>query len=329
MRLLLSLALGLWLASPSSVAQATNQVLGSGFTGPWVDAVTAGEVITLFVNTLDVPDAVASQTPLPTSLSGVSVSTRVIGATDATGYPSLLPILRVLSWRSGGDGGLMLPHTAITVQIPAEKVCLMQQGICTYAGPPALVLNVRANGVVGPDYTVSVLLNITPHVLKTCDSVFGGLGFSTVGVCNPVITHADGTLVSYSSPAKAGEPIVVYATGLYNFGITGRPTGGPIPNALGQTIFSYRLETPPDTPTAYLPVDHFLDADYVGFVSGYVGLGQVNLTVPVIPTQAHECQYAYDANASIELKINAESLTQYGGRFRFKNVGPAFFCVVP
>ena len=84
-------------ALPGLMAQNANAIFGSGYTGPSTAGAAPGDVITLFTEPLNVPDAVASQTPLPTSLSGVSVAVRVTGAlaVDTTGYPTLLPVLGI------------------------------------------------------------------------------------------------------------------------------------------------------------------------------------------------------------------------------------------
>jgi hypothetical protein len=323
------LAVSLWATSAMLTAQATNQVFGSGYTGPWIDAAAAGQVITLFINSLNVPDAVASQLPLPTSLSGVSVSVKPTGGfVDATGYPTSLPILRV---QAVGGAGAQYPHTAVTVQIPTATVKVTYQGKVMQDYPPQLTLNVHANGATGPDYLLTVSGGPYGHLLNLCDSVFGGFGFSTVADCSAVIIHGDGTPVSYSKPAKSGESIVVYATGLDGYDLE---TGAPffVPPINGRTIFGYRLERPSDSPVAYLPLDHYIDPDYVGFVSGYVGLYQINLTVPPIPPQTHQCEYASDRNASIQLALGSNRMDPtfgYGADTRFKDGGPAFICVSP
>ena|SRR5579872_4119839 len=79
--------------------------------------------------------------------------------------------------------------------------------------PDEAILNVKANGVSGPDFTVQVS-GEAPHLLNSCDTIFGGGPILSGSGCNPVITHADGTVVSYASPAKVGERVVVYALGL-------------------------------------------------------------------------------------------------------------------
>jgi hypothetical protein len=297
---------------PVLKAQAANEILGSGYTGPLVPNVSAGQVITLFVAPLNVPDAVATEFPLPTSLSGVSVSARVAAGgeivVDTTGYPTLLPILRV---HSVTDGFYIVSNTAVTVQIPGNQVTVEPElGVIVQGFPPYLVLNVNANGVSGPDYTVQVDGPLG-HLLNSCDTLFGGVGLtvSNVNQCHPVITHADGTTVSFTNPAKAGETIVVWAVGLYPITVTGVPVSGLIGstfyNPYGQTEFTYVLDAAPQTGPTNLTAVYLLMPAYVGSVANYVGLFQINVTLPPMPPQTHVSQNAGDANATIGLLTNA------------------------
>ena len=282
------LAIVLFAALPGLMAQNANAIFGSGYTGPYVPRAAPGDVITLFTAPLNVPDAVASQTPLPTSLSGVSVAVRATGAlvTDTTGYPTSLPIFRVRSVKGPFP---IIPNTAITVQIPTDTVTINYQGNIEKALPDELILNIKANGVPGADFTVH-LDSIAPHLLNSCDTIFGGVGPILSGSgCNPVITHADGTAVSYTSRAKAGETIVAYAVGL-----------GPYAAPDAQIYFTYTLDPPPQSSFESLTARYLLNPVYVGLVQGYVGLFQVNITVPVMPAQTHVCQNAADENATIQ-----------------------------
>jgi hypothetical protein len=220
--------------SANAPAQTQNQIAGFGFTpsfySPILPSVSPGEVLTLFTSPLGVPDAVATQTPWPNSLSGVSVPVQVVGTNDTTGYPGSLPILRVLTETrptlpsTGGPcsavvGPTPLPcsFSQITVQIPVELVCVLAvedlnlHEDCSTAPPaipPMLVLNIEANGVTGPDLPVQLAGG--GHFLNSCDAIFGLQSSST---CHSLVTHADGSLVTGQSPANVGETIVIYGVG--------------------------------------------------------------------------------------------------------------------
>lgn len=87
----------------------------------------------------------------------------------------------------------------------------------------------------------------------------------------PVITHADGSIVAPASPAKPGEVLIAYLTGvgsLFNPPATGAPaTADPL------------------TTTAILPTVIVngipVRADFSGWSPGYVGLIQVNFPMPL------------------------------------------------
>ncbi|MGH9664114.1 MAG: hypothetical protein ACRD9L_06805, partial [Bryobacteraceae bacterium] len=176
--------------------------------------------------------------------------------------------------------------------------------------PPELILNVHVNGVSGPD-SIFAVDRIAPHLLDSCDSIFGGVGPISANntQCHPVVAHADGSIVSFASPAKAGETIVVYALGLGAFGLTGRPQPGPIALVNGETRFTYLSDSPQSAWTSQSVYMYTLTPDYVGLVDGYVGLFQINLTVPRMPDGVHQCLNAVDVNATIDaLTLNGGSL---------------------
>jgi hypothetical protein len=295
-------------ATCSNMWAQENQIVSVGYKSPlphpYSAVVAAGGVVTLFTTAIDVPDAVATETPLPTTLSGVSVLVRVIGALDARGYPSSLPILRVTkvdndpngTCRTNPNTTVFCSHSEITVQIPTE-------GVCAYSGgtphpcpsnppfnqlPPLLILNVKANGVTGPD--LPVILLYPSHFLESCDAVFGPRSGYT---CHPLVTHADGTTVGTDSPARVGETITIYATGLSTGSPGGPPTGtapakpAGVNPSLGTIFFRYPYplegygsNVDAETSTGVTP-------EWVGLTGGYVGLYQINVKVPPAPGRVY------------------------------------------
>jgi uncharacterized protein (TIGR03437 family) len=313
------LAVATIVTGPASIlAQMTpNQIVSGSYTlvgySPNVLIVSPNEVLTLFTPPLDVPDAVATQTPLPSSLSGVSVLVRVVGALDTRGYPTALPILSIFENNVGGMPALVdcsasananliyCANTAITVQIPVEGVCALEPA--TPPGtqcpanppftdyPPLLLLNVSANGVTGPDLPVQ-FAGTTPHLLNSCETVFGPNNPNTPSNCNPVVIHGDGSFVTNRSPAKVGETITLYATGLglngaAPSGTSGYPTTVPVQYfpVWGVTAFTYVASTA--TQSGGVTVDNLqqlvVQPNWVGLAAGYVGLYQVNVTLPPMP----------------------------------------------
>ncbi len=291
------LASTLLLAAPALVAQFQNVILGVGYTSPsGLFTVGPGQLVTLFVPDLNVPDAAASQTPLPASLSGVSVAVTPLNSSRTENYPKSLPILRVYTERAcRSNNPPTCPNTQITVQIPTEKVCgVPVENSCELDHPPELVLSVRANGVAGPDLRVQNAGG--GKLLSSCDAIFG-----KPGDCYPLITHADGTLVSGSSPARVGEIITVYAVGGPVTDENRAPSGYPllqnvpIPSP-AHLFFRYQIYNAGIA--SYLAVEQPVGTTYYGQVGGYIGLYQINLAVPPMPAGTYQCSGS-DKNASV------------------------------
>jgi uncharacterized protein (TIGR03437 family) len=273
--------------------QPQNQILSAGYSPPLYPNVGLGQVITLFVPRLDVPDAVSSQIPPPTTLSGVSVLVRVPPPADGSQYPPALGILRIYSQNADAcRSSDNCPTTQITVQIPTDRVCILGASTAGCRGPfgppPQIILNVKANGVSGPNFTMSVSVP-GAHLLNSCDSVFG----PPAATCFPLITHADGAIVSGNNPAKVGEILTVYAVGLAG-------EGG---NVTGQLVFRYSLV--PDQKgfqTTYVYDD--IEPNWAGLTPGDVGLYQINFTVPPSPAPTFPCAGTSQYNATINSIVN-------------------------
>ena len=296
-------------ATCSNLLAQQNQIVSIGhkapvsFPYPYSAAVAAGDVVTLFTTAIDVPDAVATQTPLPTTLSGVSVLVRVIGALDTRGYPTSLPILRITRVNMDPNGTcktspnttVFCSHSEITVQIPTEGVCATPGPVtpppCAANTanppfidyPPLLILNVKANGVTGPDLPVAH--SGAPHIIESCDAMFGTQPFNS---CHPLLTHADGALVSAAAPAHVGETITIYATGL-GYSPGGPPTGtatakpGSIQPVDGLVGFTYAYPLEGYGTNVGAQTSTLVTPEWVGYTGGYVGLFQTNVRVPPAP----------------------------------------------
>ncbi len=94
--------------------------------------------------------------------------------------------------------------------------------------------------------------------------------FTNSATSDPIIAHgADNTLVSASSPAVPGEPLVIYATGI---GKLNRPAstgaGAPVPAAAAV-----------DTPSITVG-GSAAKVQFAGLTPGSVGLAQFNITLP-------------------------------------------------
>jgi uncharacterized protein (TIGR03437 family) len=252
-----------------------------------------GQIVTLQVTgmktVLPVGQIIRATTlPLPTTLLGISVtiSQVVRGGTNVIEPAPVVALSQVNYCSSSATaGGCVNNVTYVTVQIPFELLSAVPTQI-----------GISDNGQdFGPFDATPTTDNI--HVVTTCDT---GTVFSN---CQAAATHADGSLVSASSPAKASEVIVIYAFGL---GQTtpavktgsATPTPAPVldpasrlgsgrtlelqydfrPNAEPSRPFNILTgvisTTPPTAPAILLaPV-------FVGLTPGQVGLYQINVQLP-------------------------------------------------
>ena len=242
---------------------------------------------------------------------------------------SVQPVSTCSSSLSQGSCGTL---TAVTVQIPFElqTLCLL----CARPVLPAPQLFVTENGRIGTSVDLTPLADQI-HILTACDVLLPSAveRVNLTGLpCAPMVTHADGTLVSATKPAKSGEELVAYAVGL---GPTNPPvaTGQPAathssttesfeigynyyPNALPAkpVVFSNTGNPPP--PPAPL---------YSGLTPVYVGLYQINFFVMAAPAGTPPCD---DPNTvGLGASVVQSNLTvSFGGVFSFDGAG---ICVAP
>jgi uncharacterized protein (TIGR03437 family) len=152
------------------------------------------------------------------------------------------------------------------------------------------VLNVKANGVTGPDLPLRVQ-EFASHFLNSCDSISGPQS----GGCHALVTHADGTFVSNANPAKVGEKITLYAVGLDRvpafLAPTGYPLRAPVEAVFTGLVLSYTVAAtgPSGNPQVVTKRLIVIQPDWVGFTPGFIGLGQINFTVPSIPDKLSAC----------------------------------------
>ena len=206
----------------------------------------------------------------------------------ARSAPALLaPFLSALV-----NSGSLLPGPLA----PGMSVSLFGSNLAsTTASPsipfPTIILagtTVTVNGVTAPLFSASpgqlnlqVPYGITGPTAEV--TLLGGTGQATVRLvradANPGIfqnggdgniTHADGTSVSSLAPARSGEEVVLYATGL---------------GAVDQTVFT-GLPSPssPAAKTLIQPIVRVggiqATVDFSGLTPGLVGVYQVNFVVP-------------------------------------------------
>ena len=125
------------------------------------------------------------------------------------------------------------------------------------AGP--VRLRVVTEGITGPEVTIT-LVDSAPALF----ALAGGYA---------IATSAEGKLLTADEPARAGDFIVVYATGLGR--TSPNPAPGQIPSFPGPILALSSLKVL----LAGKPVDPVL-IKYAGLTPGCAGLYQINLVVP-------------------------------------------------
>ena len=313
-------ALAIFIFPLLPVAAQPPSVGAIGYSQPNLTAAAPGQVTTLFVQgiggKLDRP--LVSSEPLPTSVAGISVHLRQ----SLNGYTVSVqvPILSVR--RSPGScdasNALQLRYALscaaqITVQIPYELAPGSPVAGSLLASSLRAALIVTENGFEGPPIPIRPVFDQV-HVVDPCDDVMFVKSVDALpAICGPVITHADGTRVSRDAPAREGETVTMYALGL---GLTSPPakTGhrsvrsdvlSPERFRLGVTVEPNGMPRPTTHPvtTEALPGQIAVTVTYVGLVEGYVGLYQVNFTVPRLPSDSPSCdnRSAYRTNATVSI----------------------------
>lgn len=272
-------------------AQSPAAVAGTGFSAPVPLVIAPGALTTIFVQGLGsgiVSPVFASGLPLPTKLSGISVSLR---QTESPQGPLLVPILAIFpvpACRTAvfQDCGKL---TGINVQIPFELV-----------PNPSSVVVPRVNYaqlIVQEDGGAQVTVEAVPlfdriHVLWTGDTLKNPAAASIdmpipdLTKSAPIVTHADGSLVNAGNLANAGETLIMYATGLgwmLPLPRSGGATPDPPPVGPITIGFDYRPNAMPSLPTT--PGITATGAPQLAALTpGFVGLYQVNFVVPQLPS---------------------------------------------
>jgi uncharacterized protein (TIGR03437 family) len=130
----------------------------------------------------------------------------------------------------------------------------------------------------------------------------------------PAVLHADGTLVSPAAPAKTGEVVLIFVTGLGQ--VNGQINCGQAAPA-----------SPPLTVTAQVQVEigsgSRLSPEFAGLAPGFVGLYQVNVQVPQLAGGPHTLRIIAAGSSSNAVSLAVASASQEtAAGFRLSADGP-------
>jgi len=268
-----------------------------------------------------------SVTVAPGQLITVFLQGNVQGDISATVSGVAAPVLEV-SLGSGCPSSTLCSFlTPVTIQIPydIEPDCALYPPVCNVVKLAQLIVTV--NGVAGASIDLNPAADRV-HILTACDTVVSGAsGSAPYGglPCAPLVTHADGSLVTPGNPAQYGEEVVAWAVGL---GLTtpAVPTGQAAATATptSETFildFNFRpnaLATQPVQPSSCdnCPGPVRPGPLYSGLVPGYVGLYQINFIVPPPPAGTQSCSGTVQSNLTVSV----------GGLASFDGAG---ICVAP
>jgi uncharacterized protein (TIGR03437 family) len=259
---------------------------GVGYADPCVIHVAPGQITTLFVTGLKTvlsQPVNATSIPLPIMLAGISVTLNQPG-----NQPTPVPLLSVQQVSVCNNGGVAPPEsgltpdcliTSITIQIPFE-LAFVPAPPGTPPTTPELV--VSENGNVSKAFRVLPLQD-NLHVINTCD-VFPSPKVTSAGFCVPLVTHANGTVVTTDNPVQPGEDIVIWALGLgatTPTPKTGQPSPTPAATLSSRLYlqFDFRINASPSRPYINPHINRTAPI-FAGLTPGQVGLYQINVRIP-------------------------------------------------
>ncbi len=200
---------------------------------PFTAQLSPGEVITLFGTGLINGSAASAQAPFPNQVGGAQVLITPAGASTALNAP--------IYYASATQISAVVPYN-----LPN--------------GTSMVTVQVNNNGTLSN--SVQAYVGTSSVGVFTLDS--SGLG-------NGAILHADYSRVTASSPAKAGETVQVFLTGLGPVSPT-VAAGAPAPS-------SSPLAQVTNQPAAYIGGQQ-ATITFAGLAPGLGGLYQLNVTIP-------------------------------------------------
>ena len=289
-------------------------IVGAGYSAPIPVKVAPGQILTFFVFGIGAglkAKVAAVGFPLPGTLAGISATLSELSQPPLS--PEAIPMLAV-SPLTSCDGIIVpvqcTPLVAVTVQIPF--------GIRTVSAvspiPPPATLTISESGGSSASISLSPMSD-QPHIVTTCDVNVSSPAPGSV--CAPVVTHADGSLVTPDHPAHTAEELVLYAFGLGST-LPGLAAGEASPEPAQPAVDTFTLTEEAAIPA--IPSERQIFAPlFVGLTPGFAGLYQVNFLAPAppMPFATGDCNTSGVPNGNVAMTILGDSADK------------AIFCVAP
>ncbi len=184
-----------------------------------------------------------------------------------------------------GTGLAAAPATAQSYPLLTTlgNVQVMVNGVAApldYVSPTQINLVVPYETSAYSFATFQVINNKAPSnqvTVYTSGSSPGVFSMSSNGIGPAAVTHADGSLVTQSSPAVAGETVVLYVTGLGNVNPpVADGVAAPAPPPLSYTAESIDVDIQDSDGNIYSAAT----PGFAGLTPGFAGLYQINFVVP-------------------------------------------------
>jgi uncharacterized protein (TIGR03437 family) len=297
-----------------------GQIVGSGYTAPTPVSVAPGQVATFYVSGL------SSLTGITATLQQLSGNT--VAPVQSVNAVPLCPDPSAIS--ATGCASL----TAVTVQIPYELVPVCPLCDSRPVSLNAATLLISQNGRPAGVIELNALADEV-HVLTSCDVALSpptpqpnltGLP------CSPLVTHANGSLVSAGNPANAGEALTIWAFGLgqTNPAATTGQVSKIAPTAETFNLdFSYQINALPAKPFTGEPDRIPLYPLFSGLSPGYIGLYQINVAVPPGPANGIEQCSQLGALAPGGNAAQSNLTVSIGGQSSFDGAGICVATQIP
>ena len=326
--------LGVLLSNSLLIAQSWT---GSGYVAAAPVSVAPGQIATFFAAGFgSALPGVVSAPPgaLPIILSGINVTLQQGGVSTPVPIQSERPI-SMCPDASASSQASCSTITAVTVQIPYELVTpcpLCERPIS--ASPATLV--------IGQSLQTGTAIELNPvgdevHVLTACDIALAQSSapppVNLTGLpCAPMVTHADGSLVSAANPASVGEEVVAWVFGLgqTNPAATTGQVAKAAPTAETFYLdFNYQVNALPAKPFTGEPDVKPPQPLFAGLAPGFVGLYQVNFIVPQQPPNGTpRCTAPGTAAAGANI-AQSNFTVSIGGQFSFDGAGICVSTQIP